>query len=180
VADSVRLALAQEAAVIAGIQRRAWAEHTDSALSRRLLELADLEQMTRSWEQAVTRPPDARCRVLVAVTDRGVVGFAATTPSPDGDAEPGQDGAVGEFVVDPSARQQGHGSRLLNACADTLRADGFRRATIWVPTGDDGLRRFLVESGWAPDGAHRSLGSDDDDEASLKQVRLHTDLATEQ
>lgn len=172
--DSVRLALSSEAQAIADIQRRCWSA-LPSPLSDRLLAGVPADQMAAAWEQAISRPPEARFRVLVAVESLRPIGFAVTRPSPDPDAEPPADGAVEELSVDPPARQRGHGSRLLNACADTLRADGFRRATIWVAATDDDLRRFLVTSGWAADGAHREIGSDDE-AVRIKQVRLHTDL----
>lgn len=183
IADSVRLALPDEAEVIAAIQRRSWPERLPAEFSDRLLADAGLEQMTELWKQAITRPPEARFRVLVAVTsdpDRAerVIGFATTTPSPDGDAHPKEDGAVDEFVIDRAAQRQGHGSRLLNACADTLRADGFSRARWWLASTDDITRRFLTDAGWQPDGAHREIGTEDGS-YRVKQIRLHTDISTE-
>ena len=77
----------------------------------------------------------------------GVVGFATTGPSEDPDARAGVDGEVDQFWIDPPARRQGHGSRLLNACADTLRADGFSRARWWALVPDVELRRFLAGRG---------------------------------
>ena len=56
-----------------------------------------------------------------------------------------------------------------------MRADGFERATWWVGSTDDALRSFLAGSGWAPDGAHREIGTEDGS-AVLRQVRLHTGL----
>ena len=82
------------------------------------------------------------------------------------------------FVVDPAAQHRGHGSRLLNACADTLRADGFGRACCWVNADDDALHRFLTAAGWAADGATREIGPEDES-VRLKQVRLHTNLAAD-
>ena len=80
------------------------------------------------------------------------------------------------LVVEPSRRGAGHGSRLLHACADTLRADRFRRATTWLASTDDRARAFLADAGWAPDGAHRELDLHGDGSVRVKQVRLHTDL----
>ena len=132
--------------------------------------------MTQAWHRAITRPPGATSRVLVAVDGSGrVVGFATTIPSADDDAEAGVHGEIDQFVIDPPAQRRGHGSRLLNACADTLRSDGFREASWWVGSEDDVLRAFLTASGWAADGASREIGSDDES-LRLKQVRLHTDL----
>jgi hypothetical protein len=62
---------------------------------------------------------------------------------------------------------------LLNATVDTLRADGFTRATWWVRSDDDVLRHFLLEAGWAADGAHTEVAIDEDG-PRVKLVRLHT------
>lgn len=159
---------------MAVLQRRSW--ERQGVPGAAALAAVDLETMTREWTSAITRPPLASCRVLVAVDADGPVGFATTQPGTDADAEPGVDGEVGEFVVDAPAVGRGHGSRLLNACVDTLRADGFTRATCWLGTSDDQLRGFLVSAGWAPDGAHRELGTDDGG-TRLRQVRLHTDIS---
>lgn len=175
--DHVRLALPGEAAAIAEVQRRVWAAESGGSAGRRLLEELDVDAMTELWSRAILAPPAARYRVLVALADTRVVGFAATAPSTDSDADPAADGAVEELAIDPVARRRGHGSRLLNACADTLGADGFTRARSWVPAQDDELRRFLTAAGWAADGAFREIGTDDAS-VRLKQVRLHTSLGT--
>lgn len=174
-ADSVRLAWPGEAVGIAVVQRRSWAAQLPPALADALLADVSVEQMTEAWHGAITRPPRASFRVLVAVEEARVVGFASTMPSPDEDAEAPQDGQLEEFVVDPPAQRRGHGSRLLHACVDTLRSDGFTRASCWVGADDQPLRAFLEDAGWAPDGAERELGSDDD-AVRIRQLRLHTAL----
>lgn len=175
VADSVRLAWPAEAAAVAAVQRRGWLG-LPAPLGESLLAGVDEPTMVRAWEQVIARPADARRRVLVAVGEGGrVVGFATTGPSPDPDAEAGVDGEVDQFLIDPPAQRRGHGSRLLNACADTLRADGFTRARWWVLTPDAVLRRFLAVAGWEPDGATRTIGAEDGT-VKLDQLRLHTSL----
>lgn len=175
VPDSVRLALPGEAASIAAIQRRGWLQ-TQPGVADVLLRTVSLEAMTKAWLRAIMAPPLAQFRVLVAVGDDRVAGFAAIGPADDPDAVAGKDGLVAEFVIDPQAQRRGHGSRLLNAVADTLRTDGFVRATWWIPTTDDPLRRFVTESGWAADGAHRELESVEGG-ARLKTLRLVTILS---
>lgn len=174
---SVRLALPAEAGALAQVQRRAWL--ADPSLAG-VLDALSLDEMREAWWAAITRPPLAEFRVLVAL-DPGsegpvVRGFAAIGPSEDEDADP-TDALVAEFVVDPERRGQGHGSRLLNAVADTLRADRFTRATWWLRSTDDAMRTFLTESGWAPDGAHRESGTEDGS-VHIKEIRLHSDITT--
>jgi GNAT superfamily N-acetyltransferase len=176
VADSVRIAWPAEAAAIAELQRRVWSSELATEVAEAVLAEVSTAAMTAAWEGAISRPPQARYRVLVAVADARVAGFATTLPSQDPDADAMTDGEVGEFAIDPPARHRGHGSRLLNACADTLRADGFRRARWWVGEADEALRGFLAVAGWVPDGSTREIGSEDE-RVRLTQVRLHTDLS---
>jgi GNAT superfamily N-acetyltransferase len=174
VADSVRLAWPAEAGLIAAVQRRAWGQ-LPGRIGHLLLAGITVDAMADSWRSAVLRPPDARCRVLVAVADARVVGFATTVPGTDPDLQGSKTGELGEFEVDPPARGRGHGSRLLNACVDTLRADGFEQAVCWLEATDDVRRKFFTDGGWAADGSRREIGPQEGSDR-LKQVRLHTDL----
>jgi ribosomal protein S18 acetylase RimI-like enzyme len=173
---SVRVAWADDAPAIAAVQVRAWRQVYDGLLPADVLEALDVEEITAAWTSSMTKPKDARNRVLVGLERNTVRGFAVTTPSPDPDSDPVADGEIAELVVDPRHTRQGHGSRLLQACADTLRADKFVRAATWLNSTDDALRTFVTAAGWAPDGAHRELDLRGDGEVLVKQVRLHTDL----
>jgi L-amino acid N-acyltransferase YncA len=172
--ESVRLAWPSEASGIAEVQRRAW-RCQPAEIAEALLGSIDAVSMTEAWQAAIQRPPQARCRVLVAVENGRVVGFATTVPGQDGDLDGSEDGQLDELEIDPQAQHRGHGSRILNASMETLRADGFRRAFCWISAADDARRAFLVEAGWATDGSWREIGSDEGS-VRLKQVRLHTDL----
>lgn len=176
---SVRLAWADDVATVADVQLRSWRERYAGVLPADMLASLPAEQFEAAWRQSISRPKEARQRVLVALDRATVRGFTATAPSTDTDADPGRDGEVTELVVDPEYRRAGHGSRLLHAAVDTLRSDGFDRAVWWVNADSDELRTFLVDQGWAPDGAHRELDLHGDGSVIVKQVRLHTDLTPE-
>lgn len=170
VADvSVRVAWPADATGIAAVQLGAWQQRYDAAPA------LDASTLAEAWRQSLSRPPEARHRALVALAGDQVVGFALTGPNTDPDADPAEDGEMAEFTIAPGAARAGHGSRLLQACADTLGADGFRRAVCWVDATDDALRAFLSSAGWDADGASRELA--DESGATVKQVRLHTALA---
>ena len=173
---SVRVAWQADAAGIAAVQVRTWRQVYADLLPQTVLEALDPAEFAAQWSSALDKPRDARNRVLVALERVTVRGFAVTGPSDDPDADPVSVGAISEIAVDPDATGRGHGSRLLQACADTLRSDQFTHATVWVNTTDDALRRFLTAAGWAPDGAHRELDLHGDGAVRVKQVRLHTDL----
>lgn len=169
---SVRIAWADDADAIAGVQVRAWRQMYADLVPAEALP-ADPADLAPAWRQSLGRPADARHRVLVALERNRVVGFALTGPADDPDCDPVVDGTLSEMTVDPDERGKGHGSRLLQAAVDTLVADRFTRAVSWLMADDDDQRRFLTEAGWAADGAHRELDLDGSGETTVKQVRLH-------
>ena len=173
--SSVRLALPAEADAIGEIQVAAWRRSYHGLLPADVLADLNPAQFAAQWRAALIAPGEARNRVLVALAGRTLVGFAAITASDDPDADPRYDALVAELAVDPEATRAGHGSRLLNAVVDTIRADGFSRVTVWVNSTDDMLRGFYTESGWGADGAHRELDLYGDGSVRVKQIRLHTD-----
>lgn len=173
---SVRVADAGDAWAIAAVQVAAWRQGYAGLLPAELVASFDVEAFAEGWQQSLARPADARNRVLVALERVVVRGFAVTGPSPDPDSDPIADGEVVDLVVLPDHTRLGHGSRLLHAAVDTLRADRFTRATTWVLSTDDVRRRFLADSGWEADGAARELDLRGDGATRVKQVRLHTDV----
>ena len=173
---SVRVGWADDAVAIARVQVAAWRQQYAGVLPDELIAELDVERFAAAWREGLTRPADARNRVLVALERQAVRGFAVTGPATDPDSDAVADGEIAELVVDPAYTRAGHGSRLLQACVDTLRADRFVRATTWVNSVDDARREFLVSAGWAPDGAHRELDLHGDGAVRVKQVRLHTDV----
>lgn len=175
---SVRIAWSDDAAAIAAVQVAAFHSAYAGLAPADELAAMSVEDIAQAWHNSLTAPGDARNRVLVALERNRVVGFAITAPAADPDSDPIADGEIREFTVLPDERGKGHGSRLLQACADTLVADRFVRATTWVFATDDSLRAFLAGAGWAPDGAHRELALSAATEApdTVRQIRLHTAL----
>jgi ribosomal protein S18 acetylase RimI-like enzyme len=173
---SARVAWADDAVAIAAVQVRAWRASYDGLLPPEVLASLDPEQIAEGWRQSLGRPEDARNRVLVSLERNTVTGFVVTGPATDPDSDPVATGELTDLTVDPHKRRAGHGSRLLQAGADTLVADRFTRAVMWLPAADDDLRAFLTGAGWGPDGAHRTLDLTGDGTTTVKQVRLHTAL----
>ena len=133
---SVRVAWADDAEAIAALQRQAWQTAYADLLPADALAL-DPDATAQAWRAAFASPGDARNRVLVALDRNRVVGYAVLSPAADPDSDPVADAEVQELTVAEGERGQGHGSRLLHAVVDTLRADRFTRAVAL----DGGERR---------------------------------------
>ncbi len=160
----VRPARLIDAEAFAQVQRRAWQVSSDEL---GLPPPPDQAPVERAWEHSITAPPTDRHRTWVATAGHGdgerVVGVAAISPASDPDLDAEQCVELALLAVDPDARRQGHGSRLLSAALQTASDAGEREAVAWVPSPDDVLRAFLEGAGWVADGAFRTLADTDTD-----------------
>jgi ribosomal protein S18 acetylase RimI-like enzyme len=129
---SVRVAWAEDAPGIAAVQVRAWRHDYAGILPAQLLSDLDPAEFELAWASSLTTPQDARNRVLVALERNAIRGFAVTGPASDPDLDPIAVGELSELTVDPGLTRRGHGSRLLQASAETMRADRFSTAVLWL------------------------------------------------
>jgi len=181
----VRPAHVDDAAEIARIQLTTWRYAYRRILPRHVLDGIDEEWMRLRWQTSIDAPPSPRHRVLVAVeqADRSYpVGFAAAGEADEASLAADEDPAtvlrpdvasVTDLLVEPRWARRGHGSRLLAACTDHWREDGFMTAWAWAFEADPAMRAFLTSAGWEPDGVTRALDVDD---LLVPQLRLHTAL----
>jgi GNAT superfamily N-acetyltransferase len=196
----VRPARLDDVGEIARIQLTTWRVAYRRLLPKHVLDSLDEAWIARRWQDAITHPPSPRHRVMVAVEQRDppfdgpstgpgsayVVGFIASGPADETTLAPDEDhtalsddvAAVIDLLVEPRWGRRGHGSRLLAAAVDSWRTDGFATAVAWTFVDDPVTRTFLESTGWAPDGASRSLDVED---LLVPQVRWHValDPATE-
>ena len=123
-----------------------------------------------------SRPPEPPRPAPPSATtgpDSLAVGPAGDEPG----LTPGTTGMLYDGGVHPEARHARHGSRLLNAAVDTLRAafDEVTAVTTWVLADAEPTRAFLQGAGFAPDGAWRDRVVDDDGRTA-REVRLVAEL----
>lgn len=166
----VREAHAGDVPAVAAVHARAWRAAYPDLLDAGTIDALTPEALEGAWRAAVTSPPSDRHAVLVALADDLVVGFAAVAPSGDADAGEG-DGELVALAVDPVHQRAGHGSRLLAAATDRLRAAGFTAVAAWTPAPDTPRRAFLAAAGLAEDGATRAYAGRD-----LAEVRYTATL----
>jgi L-amino acid N-acyltransferase YncA len=173
VADvAVRAARLEDVPEIARIQVDTWRTAYARFVPPSVLEGLSVSAAEEAWAAAVRSPPTAGHRVLVATEQRYLVGFAAVGPSAEEDAAPGE-AAIAALLVEPRWGRRGHGSRLLAAAVDHLRADGVTRLVTWVPDGDRASASFFESAGWERDGTVRTLQADG---GTVRETRWHVSL----
>jgi ribosomal protein S18 acetylase RimI-like enzyme len=177
---SVRQARPNDASAVGSVQAAIWRSAYGTILPQDLVDELDPASFARVWRDSLKHPPSPRHVLLVACAGEQVVGFAALGPSADPDADESS-GEVLELGVHPEARRSGHGSRLLNAAADTLRDRGFSSMRAWLLARDEDTRAFLIAAGLSPDSAYRDRVIDaeglDADVPTVREVRLTVDLS---
>ena len=140
---SARPAVMGDEHAFADIQLAAWR----LTVGDEVVDGLDRDEIRDTWGAAIESPPTRQHRVFAACDGPHVVGFAALTD-------------VGDIIaleVAPEHRRGGHGSRLLSACVDTLRARSGEQVRTWALEGDDAREAFLRQAGFAEGGVVRTL-----------------------
>lgn len=163
---AVRTARAADAEAVGEVQARVWRAAYDGVLADEVIAQFEPAGFADVWRESLKQPPTPQHRLLVGTAGPTLVGFVAVGPT-----EPTGRGELLVLGVDPDHRQQGHGSRLLNAAVDTLRANDFREMEAWVLGSDESTRGFLQAAGLEPDGAWRERVISEDG-TTAREVRL--------
>jgi GNAT superfamily N-acetyltransferase len=144
----IRAAQPVDALAVARVHVRSW-----QSAYRGLLPDAYLDQLSAEDRAAhydfVTGDP-AKPLTLVAEEDGRIRGFASTVPS----ADPlmSDCGELCALYVDPDHWGHGIGRSLVTKAREHLVTTGFRRALLWVLTGNVRGEKFYLKDGWAADG----------------------------
>lgn len=171
--QSVRPATAEDATAMGAIQAAAWRHDGAALLPSDALDGVDPTAFARAWENSLGAPPTPRHVALLALDGALPVGLAAIGPSDDPDADV-TTALVFTLNVHPAHRRRGHGSRLVNACVDTLREMGFTWADTWLLVADETSRAFFTAAGMVPDQARRQR--EVSPEHTVMEVRLGASL----
>lgn len=158
--NGVRLARTSDLDAVAALQWESWTTREPHMAEAAQQADLDVRAVADLWRDSLlsAQEPAARLFVATDTTDQ-VVGFAATAPAQDPDA----DASVVELldlVVHPNSERAGHGSRLLAAVAETLAKIGYAEIVVWRSADDATGQAFLSSAGFNVDGARRELASD--------------------
>ena len=138
---SARPAVPGDESAIAAIQVAAWRSWMGEAA-----DALPADEIESQWAAAIVSAPSRKHRVFVATDGPRVVGFAALAPT-----------EVVALEVAPEHRREGHGSRLLAACVDTLRITDAEEVRAWALEGDEAREAFLTGAGLGIGGVRRVL-----------------------
>ena len=122
-----------------------------------LLAKVTVERRVEFWDRVLKAGRGDRQRIAVAEVEGTAVGFAWTGPLRDADNPyaPGDSGELYAINVAPRWWGHGIGAVLLETAHESLAAEGFPRAVLWVVASNIRSRRFYDRAGWLFDGTTR-------------------------
>lgn len=145
----IRKAVPGDAAAIGAVHCRAWRETYAG-----LIDPAYLAGMSPEKSAAVFERE--RCRdIFAAEADGKIVGFCGYGAPRDADM-PADCGEIRGIYVLRAYQRCGIGKSLLAGAAEALRAQGFRKAYLWVLRENDCAIRFYEKNGFRFDGGEKT------------------------
>ncbi len=150
----IRRAQPEDAMAVAGVHVRSWKAAYRNILPDDYLDQLRPEDRAGKYDFASRDP--LKPSTLVAVGDPenpAIQGFATTMPVTDSDM-PGY-GELCALYIDPRYWGNGLGVALLSAARRQMFEQGFRKAILWVLTGNVRAENFYRNDGWRADGIHR-------------------------
>ncbi len=164
----LRHATDADAEAIATIHATAWQRSYRGIMPDSILdgvtERNNLAGRQRRWEERI-----AGGGVIAAELEGRLVGFARIVPGSRAES-----GEITHVFVKPSMVGQGLGRALIDACAKEMaEGRGYRRAELWVLSGNANARAFYEALGWVTAGLTRRRREDGMD---LEETQYRRDL----
>lgn len=149
---TIRRATVADAAGIADVQTRTWADAYGPLVGDGAIAAASRDREAHWREILAGETP-----TWVAVVDDAVAGIMSAAASRDEEANDDV-GELWMLYVAPEAQGRGIGTALADVALGELRTLGCREATLWVLEANAAGRRFYERAGWALDGAVKPDG----------------------
>ncbi|MEV5432584.1 GNAT family N-acetyltransferase [Streptomyces sp. NPDC052701] len=158
---------AADVEAVSTIRVRGWQAAYAGIVPQTYLDAMTVEGDASQRRQWVSQP-GRQSRDLVALGDRGLVGWICFGPWRGEVPGPGRVGEIYALYVSPDLIGQGIGRRLLKEAHAQMKSQGFEVSALWVLSANQRGRRFYERSGYQADGAAQD---DPYDEITLTELR---------
>jgi GNAT superfamily N-acetyltransferase len=147
-----RRATASDADAIARLHIASWSAAYAAELPAWYLDGQDVQARTALWSARIADPQTAVCVQEVA---HRLVGFCASGPSRDADADASVVWEIQNLHVAPELRGGGIGSVLFTDALERAWLQGATELTLWVVETNAPARAFYARRGMHLDGANQ-------------------------
>jgi ribosomal protein S18 acetylase RimI-like enzyme len=150
----IRIAAPDDAHAIAVVHVESWRVGYRGLLGAEVLATLSVADRERAWRRRLVEQEAMGRRVAVAVDGGSVVGFVASGPSREDEAEAAT-GEIYAIYVHPDHWSRGAGRALMRSAVNHLAVAGSTEAFLWVLAGNKRAKRFYELAGWSWDGRTR-------------------------
>ncbi|MFE2876171.1 GNAT family N-acetyltransferase [Streptomyces roseus] len=168
----VREMEAADIEAVSAIRVRGWRAAYAGIVPGTYLDAMTVEADAGLRRESFSRP-GRTSRDLVAVDDRGPVGWICFGPWRGEMPGPGRVGEVYALYVLPDLIGRGLGRALLGGAHARMKGHGFEASALWVLGDNAGARRFYERTGYQADGAAQD---DVYDGVTLRELRYRRAL----
>ncbi len=167
----IRDASVNDAQGIATVHVKMWQNAYKGQIPDSILDSLSIDEKTESWGKEL-KNPHKNTYAYVADVDGVVAGWVTGGVSRDEDVTK-ETGELYGIYVHPDYTDKGLGSKLMGHLLDTLKRDGYKKATLWVLDTNEKTRKWYESKGWQVEGKTKIDKRGDFD---LSETRYIVDL----
>ena len=167
----IRDAQIYDAKAIANIHVKAWQFAYKDIIPDDYLSGLSIDTKTENWKKKLENL-DEGVHAIVAIADDKVVGWCTFGKNRDLDAKPTTGELHGIYVI-PEQIGTGAGSKLMENVIETLKSEGYTKATLWVLSDNETTKQWYEKKGWKADGTTKVEERKD---FNLNEMRYSIDL----
>ena len=171
-APIIREATVTDAEGIAIVHVKTWQYAYKGHMPDALLYALSIEKRTEGWKKLLEAPKEDAHTFVIEVNGQ-IVGWCAVGKTRDDDVDP-EVGELYGIYIHPDFIGKGLGSRLMQHALNTLKKDGYTKATLWVLDSNEKTQQFYKRKGWMIEGKTKI---DKRDGFNLHETRYIINLA---
>jgi len=168
---NIRNAEIKDALGIATVHVKMWQKVYRGQIPDAFLDSLSIEVKKDGWKKSIQNPTKGG-HILVAEIDGFIAGWVTGGVTRDEDVTP-EVGELGGIYVHPDYEGKGIGSALMKELLSILKAEGYKKVTLWVLDTNKKTRDWYESKGWKVEGrtkTEKRVGFD------LNEVRYIIDL----
>lgn len=147
---TIRTATPEDAQGIAEAHVKTWQCAYKGQIPDSFLDSLSVESRAQVWKEILTTSQKGTF-AYVAEFEGKIIGWCTTGTNRDEDAAEGA-GELYGIYVDPEYIGKGVGSQLMERATRALKAEGYKKATLWVLDSNVKTRAFYEKNGWVVEG----------------------------
>lgn len=169
---TIRESEVSDALGIATVHVKSWQKTYRGQVPDEYLENLSISDRASKIEKMIEENRNKKVHNFVIEIDKLIVGILTVGVNREDDL-PSDVGELYGIYIHPDYEGKGYGSMLMNHAIETLRSEGYKKATLWVLVTNTKARSWYEHKGWKIEGKTKV---DKRNGFNLNEVRYIIDL----